>query len=170
VAGEVPRSRTEPQERAVSRAPAPDARRAALIGIPASIAVGVTVIALGDHFIHTGNRAGIAAVLGGLVLLMLVSDLTVPRGSRLRGALGTLTAVTVTAAAFGGLYWITGRHWGEPATYAAGVAWWAVIGAVMLAVSRVRRRLYWRKYGYSPEARRADADAYRIIPRRGAHR
>ena len=110
---------------------------------------------------------GVGAVLGGFVLLMLAADLTGSRGQRLRRALGTLTAVTVALTALGGLYWIIGRHWASPAMYAAGVAWCAAIGAVMLAVSRVRRRLYWNKYGYSPQARRAEIDAYRILPRRG---
>lgn len=154
----------------MSRGPRSAARHAALIGIPAGLAIGVTVLVLSVHFAGTRNWAGIWSVLGGFVLLMLASDLAGRRGRRLRGALGTLTAVTVILAAVGGLYWIIGRHWGAPATYAAGVTWQAALGAVMLAVSRARRRLYWRKYGYSPEARRAEADAYRIIPRREAQR
>ena len=142
------------------------ARRAAMVGIPAGIAVTVTTLALADHFVRTGNRAGIASVLGGFVLVMLAADLTARRGQRLRGALGTLTAAVVIGAALGGLYLIFERHWGEPATYAAGVAWCAVIGLVMLAVSRVRRRLYWRRYGYSPQERQAQARAEAFWPGR----
>jgi hypothetical protein len=108
----------------------------------------------------------VASVLGGFVLLMLAADLTGRRGHRIRRALTTLAVATVTLAALGGLYWIIGRHWGEGVTYAAGVAWCAVIGAVMLAVSRVRRRLYWRKYGYSPQERQAQARAEALWPRR----
>lgn len=144
-------------------------RHPAVTGTALGAVVAGAVLPLGTHFADTRNWAGMGAVLGGLVLLMLASDLTVPRGSRLRGALGTLTAVTVTLSALGGLYWVAGRHWGEPATYAAGVAWMAAIGAVMLAAGRVRRRLYWRKYGYSPAERRAQADAGRLFPRRGRH-
>lgn len=147
-------------------APRSDARRATLIGIPLGIAVAATVLATGTHFADTRNWAGVGAVLGGFVLLMLAADLTGSRGQRLRRALGTLTAVTVALAALGGLYWIIGRHWASPAMYAAGVAWCASIGAVMLAVSRVRRRLYWNKYGYSPGERRAQARAEALWPRR----
>jgi hypothetical protein len=140
---------------------------AALIGLPAGAAIFVTVTALADHFIHTGNRAGIAAVLGGFVLLMLAGDLAVPCRSRLREALGTLTAVTAGAVALGGLYWIIGRHWGEPATYAAGVGYWALLALAGRGVYLARRRLYWRKHKYSPDARQWEKDAYALWPRRG---
>lgn len=140
---------------------------AALIGIPAATVIFAVILGLGDHFVHTRNWAGAGAILGGFVLLMLAGDLTGRRGRRLRDALGTLTAVTLIGAAFGGLYWILGRHWASPAAYGAGVAWWATLGAVMLAVSRVRRRLYWRRHGYTAAERRADAAALAVIPRRG---
>jgi hypothetical protein len=151
----------------VKGAPWSDAARGWLIGIPAGTAIFVTVMALADHFIHTGNRIGIAAVLGGFVLLMLASDLAVPCGSRLREALRTLTAVTAGAVALGGLYWIIGRHWGEPATYAAGVSYWALLALAGRGVYLARRRLRWRRHKYPAEARQWEKDAYALWPRRG---
>jgi len=155
---------------AVKAAPRSDARRAALIGIPAGLATGVTVFALADHFAHARDWISIPAVPGGFVLLMLASDLAGPRGNRLRSALGTLAAVTIALAALGGLYWVIGRHWGEAATYTAGVAYEALLAGAWRMVYLARRRLYWNRYGYSQQARRAQAQAEALWPRRGARR
>jgi MFS family permease len=143
---------------------------AALIGIPAGAAICVTLLALGDHFAYTRNWAGVAAVAGGFVLLMLASDLAGRRGSRLREARTTLTAVAVVALALGGLYWITGCHWGGPATFAAGAAYWTLLALAWRGAYLTRRRLRWRKHGYSPEARQREKEAYALWPRREARR
>jgi apolipoprotein N-acyltransferase len=126
-------------------------RTAALIGIPAGVAISAAVLGLGDHFMHTGNRIGIAAILGGFVLLMLVSDLTGARGSRLREAGNSLAALAVIAVALGGLLWIVFRHWPAPATYAAGIGYEALLALAWYGLHLVRNRLYSRK------ARRARA-------------
>ena len=146
--------------------PRPGGHRIALAGILSGAAVAVTVLVLGQHFADTRNRTAAAAVLGGLVLLMLAADLTGRRGQRIRTALGTLAGITVTLAVVGGLYWIIGRHWGEPATYTAGVAWCALLAAACRGVYLVRRRLYWRKHRYSPQDRAAQARAEALWRRR----
>jgi hypothetical protein len=140
------------------------------LAVPAALAIGITVLALGDHFIHTRNWIGIAAIFGSFVLLMLASDLTGARGSRLREAGNSLTALAVIAVALGGLFWIIFRHWPAPATYAAGVAYEALLALTWRGGYLVRRRLRWRKYKYPAEARQWERDAYALWPRREARR
>jgi len=143
---------------------------AALIGIPVAAVIFAAVLGLGDHFVHTRNWAGLGAIGSGLVLLMLADDLTSRRGERLREARLTLTAVAVITAALGGLFWIIFRHWGEPATYGAAVAYEALLALAWRGAYLIRRSLRWRKYKYPAEARQWEKDAYALWPRREARR
>jgi hypothetical protein len=143
---------------------------AALIGIPAAAAIFAVIMALGDHFARTRNWAGLGAVAAGFVLLMLAFDLTGTRGERLREARNTLTALTVITVALGGLFWIIFRHWGEPATYGAAVAYEALLALAWRGAYLIRRSLRWRKHNYPAEARQWEKEAYALWPRREARR
>ena len=157
-------------------APRSDARRAALIGIPAGLVIGVTSIALGTHFADTRNWAGIGATLGGLVALMAAGDVWCEAGRQrmtgkcsIRRLLGAPAGLLVAAAVLGGPFWLIagpGRTWHSVALAAALLAYAAVIACAWRVVYLARRRLYWNKYGYSPQDRRAQARAESLWPRR----
>jgi hypothetical protein len=145
-------------------------RSTALIGIPAGIAIFATVTGLGDHFARTRNWAGLGAIAGGFVLLMLAGALTERRGQRLREARATLTAVVVIAVVLGGLFWVILRDWSTPLTCAAVISYWALLALIGRGAYLVRRRLRWRRHKYPAEARQWEKDAYALWPRREARR
>lgn len=149
--------------------------------VAAVVAGGIAAVAfpLGTHFADTRNWKGLGIIAGCLLALMTASSAVPSGGDRrgplaaLRRACGFLGYITAVAGFLGPAAWFEagpGRGWHGPGLYGLGAAWALAWLAAGLAAGKARRRLYWRKYGYTPEQRRADADAYRIIPRRRAQR
>ena len=151
-------------------------RRLAVTGTVLGVAIAATVLPLGTHFADTRNWAGIGATLGGLVALMAAGDVWCEAGRQrmtgkcsIRRLLGAPAGLLVAAAVLGGPFWLIagpGRTWHSVALAAALLAYAIVLACVWRVVYLARRRLYWNKYGYSPEARRAQARAESLWPRR----
>ena len=117
-------------------------------------------------------------VLGCLAGLIAAADTWCEAAARqcstgkrsIRRLLRAPVGILFAAAVLCGPCWLIagpGRTWHSGALAPALLAYAAVLACAWRVVYLARRRLYWNKYGYSPAERRAETDAYRILPRRG---